>query len=66
MTGASKGSHRIPKVSGDEQDALSRRAKSYHRWRAGERASIKRKYNKRLRKAEDAALARIKEATDAG
>ena len=60
MTGASKGSHRIPKVSGDEQDALSRRAKNYRRWRARERAYINRKYHKRLRKAEEAPLTRIK------
>ena len=63
MTEAAKGSHRIPKSGGDEQDALSRKSKNLLRWRAGDRAKIKRKYNKRLRKAEDAALARIKEAT---
>ncbi len=61
MTEAAKGSHRIPKSGGDEQDALSRKSKNLLRWRAGDRAKIKRKYNKRLRKAEEAALNRLKE-----
>jgi hypothetical protein len=40
----------IPMVSGDEHDALTR-WKSLLRWRPGQRASIKRKFNKRVRKA---------------
>jgi hypothetical protein len=36
---------------GDEQDALSGRAKNYYRWKPGERKALKRKANKRERKA---------------
>lgn len=35
---------------GDEYDALTRTAKKYYHWKAGDRKKIKRKYNKRLRK----------------
>lgn len=56
MTDAAKGAHRIPSICGDEMDALSRKAKGYMRWEPGERAKIKRKYNKRLRATEKAAL----------
>lgn len=56
MTDAAKGAHRIPKICGVEQDALSRRAKNYHGWHPGERSAVKRKYNKRLRATEKAAL----------
>lgn len=42
---------RIKLISGDEQDALSKRAKKYYSWRPGERKKIKRGYNKRFRKS---------------
>lgn len=41
--------HREPMKGGDEYDALSKRAKRFHKWRAGVRAWIKRKFNKRVR-----------------
>ena len=37
-------------ISGDEFDALSKKAKKYFHWKPGERKKIKRGYNKRLRK----------------
>ena len=37
-------------ISGDEYDALSKKAKNYLHWKPGERKKIKRGYNKRLRK----------------
>tara|TARA_B100000902_G_scaffold261048_1_gene247322 strand:+ start:215 stop:370 length:156 start_codon:yes stop_codon:yes gene_type:complete len=37
-------------ISGDEFDALSKKAKNLLHWRPGERKKIKRGYNKRLRK----------------
>lgn len=40
----------IPFIDGDENDALSRKAKRYLRWKAGERKRIKRQYNKRARR----------------
>jgi plasmid stabilization system protein ParE len=40
---------RIPFISGDEQDALTK-AKKYLTWRPGERKKLKRAYNKRFRK----------------
>lgn len=40
----------IPCKGGDEYDALSRKAKRFLRWKAGERKKIKRKYNKRVRR----------------
>jgi hypothetical protein len=42
--------NRIPLRGGDEHDALTR-GKRFHIWRAGDRAKIKRRYNKRARKA---------------
>jgi hypothetical protein len=39
----------VPMISGDEQDALTR-AKRFHKWRAGVRRHIKRRYNRRVRK----------------
>jgi hypothetical protein len=42
--------HRERLSGGDEWDAFSRRAKRYLHWRPGERARIKRKFNKRQRK----------------
>lgn len=47
---------RIPLKSGDEYDALSRRAKGYLRWRPGERKAIKRGYQRRLRRIARVAL----------
>lgn len=41
---------RIPLICGDEYDAFSRQHLIHH-WRPGERARIKRRYNKRFRKA---------------
>ena len=41
---------RIPMKGGDEYDALSRKSKSFIKWRPGRRRVIKRKYNKRVRK----------------
>ena len=41
---------RIKMISGDEFDALSKKAKKYFHWKPGERKKIKRGYNKRLRK----------------
>ena len=41
---------RIPMKGGDEFDALSFKSKQFFKWRAGERKSLKRKYNKRRRK----------------
>jgi len=41
---------RIKMISGDEFDALSKKAKNYYHWKPGERKKIKRGYNKRLRK----------------
>ena len=41
---------RIKMISGDEFDALSKKAKNLFHWRPGERKKIKRGYNKRLRK----------------
>lgn len=41
---------RIPLRGGDEQDALSRRAKRLLRWRAGQRKRCKRSYQRRLRR----------------
>ena len=41
---------RIKMISGDEYDALSKKAKNYLHWKPGERKKIKRGYNKRLRK----------------
>jgi hypothetical protein len=40
----------IPLKSGDEVDGLSRQAKRFHKWRAGVRRAIKRRFNKRVRK----------------
>lgn len=37
-------------ISGDEFDALSKKAKKDFHWKPGERKKIKRGYNKRLRK----------------
>jgi hypothetical protein len=37
-------------VGGDEQDALSGRAKNFYHWQPGERKKLKRKANKRERK----------------
>jgi hypothetical protein len=51
---------RIPFKSGDEYDALTK-AKSIHIWRAGDRAQIKRRYNKRLRKTEKAKVKMTKD-----
>lgn len=48
--------HRLPLKSGDEQDALSRRAKGYLRWRPGERKAIKRGYQRRMRQIAREAL----------
>ena len=41
---------RIKMISGDEFDALSKKAKKDFHWKPGERKKIKRGYNKRLRK----------------
>lgn len=41
--------HRIPTIDGDEYDALTP-SRKYHRWRAGERRRIKRRYNRRVRR----------------
>ena len=41
---------RIKMISGDEFDALSKRAKNHFHWKPGVRKKIKRSYNKRLRK----------------
>ena len=41
---------RIKMISGDEFDALSKKAKNYFHWKPGVRKKIKRGYNKRLRK----------------
>lgn len=41
---------RIPMIDGDEYDALCHHSKSFFHWKPGQRKSIKRKYNKRLRK----------------
>jgi len=41
---------RIPMISGDEVDALTRWRK-YLKWRAGERKRVKQKYNRRERKS---------------
>jgi len=41
--------HRERMISGDEYDALTR-GKRWHKWRAGVRAWIKRKFNKRQRR----------------
>jgi hypothetical protein len=42
--------HREPMKSGDEYDALTRRGKRVHRWRPGQRRSVKRKFSKRIRR----------------
>ena len=42
---------RIPFTSGGEHDALSRRSRHIHIYRAGDLKKIKRRYNKRFRKA---------------
>lgn len=41
---------RIPFISGDEWDALSRRSKGLLSWRRGERRKIKRGYRRRERR----------------
>lgn len=47
---------RLPLVSGDEQDAFTRWRRVLA-WRAGERAAIKRRYNRRVRRLAVPALA---------
>lgn len=42
---------RVKLISGDEQDALSKKAKQYYNWKPGVRKKIKREYNKRFRKS---------------
>jgi hypothetical protein len=44
--------HRARLRGGDEWDALTR-GKRFHRWRAGVRSFIKRKFNKRQRKLDE-------------
>jgi hypothetical protein len=39
---------------GDEYDALTRGGKRVHKWKPGERAAVRRKFNKRMRKIERA------------
>jgi len=41
---------RIPMRSGDEQDALSKKSRKFHRFGRGVLKKIKRGYNKRFRK----------------
>jgi len=41
---------RVPLKGGLEYDALSIRAKRVHKFRAGERKTAKRQYNRRLRR----------------
>lgn len=43
--------HREKMISGDEYDALTKGGRRVHRFRAGKRARIKRKINKRTRRA---------------
>lgn len=42
--------HREKMKSGDEYDALTMKGKRVHGFRARQRASIKRKFNKRIRR----------------
>lgn len=42
--------HRDRLIDGDEYDAISRRARKFLRWRAGQRAQVKTKIAKRARK----------------
>jgi len=44
--------HREPLKGGDEWDALTKGGKAVHRFKAGVRKLIKRRANKRARKAE--------------
>jgi hypothetical protein len=49
--------HRERLVDGDEYDALTR-GKHFHKWRAGDRAAIKRRFNKRVRRTVRSGLRR--------
>lgn len=42
--------HRAPMVGGGEYDALCRKAKRWHIWRAGDRRYLKNKFNRRQRR----------------
>lgn len=46
--------HTLPRSGGAEQDALSRRARRVIRFQRGETRYYKRRYNKRMRRAERA------------
>jgi hypothetical protein len=43
--------HREHLIDGDESDALTKGGKRVHRWRAGQRAAVKRIATKRVRHA---------------
>ena len=43
--------HRVKLISGDEWDGLTRGGKRVHIFRAGDRAKLKRKVAKRIRRA---------------
>jgi hypothetical protein len=40
---------RIPMINGDEYDALTKRGRAVHKFRAGQRARIKRSFRRRER-----------------
>lgn len=42
----------IPRRGGDENDAFSKFGKKFLKWQAGVRATIKKRYNKRVRKTQ--------------
>lgn len=52
---------RVPLISGDEYDALSKRSRALLSWRPGERRRIKRGYWRRLRVAVKRALGEVAE-----